>query len=273
MKFFRSILILSSLTVIFAFVSCTGSSETDEKEIDIDTNIEVTEIYKTDYETVTFKAADGLDIYANKYEIDKTSPVIVLCHQARFNKFEYEGTAQRLNDLGFNCLAIDQRSGGPIANQQNETNNLARDQGLGVDYLDAIPDIKAAVDYAASEYDQDVILWGSSYSSTLALWEALTNDKVKAVVAFSPGDYFPELGSLTDSLATLNKPFFITAADFEIEGEGGLNSLLSKTTLGENQFAFKPEANGHHGSRALWVNQVGGEQYWDALTEFLNTLK
>ncbi|MBD3637497.1 MAG: hypothetical protein HUJ25_09105 [Crocinitomicaceae bacterium] len=259
------LLLLSGITS-----ACSGADEQEQtREIEIDTTIIIDE----DYETITFKAEDGLDIYANKYEIDKTSPVIVLCHQARFNKFEYEGIAQRLNDMGFNCLAIDQRSGGPIAIKQNQTYNLAVEKGLEVDYLDAIPDIKAAVDFAAEEYDQDVILWGSSYSSTLALWEGLKNDKVRAVVAFSPGDYFPELGSLTDSLSTLEKPFFITAADFEIDGDVGINALLSKTDLGENQVKFAPESNGHHGSRALWKNQAGGEQYWEAVTDFLNSIK
>ncbi len=28
--------------------------------------------------------------------------------------------AQKLNDRGFNCIAIDQRSGGPIASMPNE---------------------------------------------------------------------------------------------------------------------------------------------------------
>jgi dienelactone hydrolase len=266
--------ILMVLVICASFYACNNkSTEVDTTSVKSDPNPEEIHFTSTDYETIIFEASDGLDVYANKYEIDKTSPIIVLCHQARFNKFEYEGTAQRLNDMGFNCLAIDQRSGGPISNQQNETNNLAVDQGLGIEYLDAIPDIRAAIDYAVTEYQQDVILWGSSYSATLALWEGLKNSKVRAVVSFSPGDYFPELGSLTDSLTSLKKPFFITAADFEIESEGGLNDLLSKTTLDENQIVFKPDANGHHGSRALWVNQAGGEQYWNALTDFLNILK
>jgi dienelactone hydrolase len=250
-------------------MSCKGGNEEKViEEIEIDTVI--TTSIDTDYEKVTFQAADGLEITANLYEIDKTSPVIVLCHQARFNKFEYDGIAQRLNDEGYNCLAIDQRSGGPIASQQNETNLNAIEQGLGVDYLDAIPDIQAAVEYASTTYNQDVILWGSSYSSTLVLWEALKNEHVRAVISFSPGDYFKEeLGSLTDSVAHLNKPFFITSADFEIEGT---NDLLQHVTFSENQIQFKPEGTGHHGSRALWTNQNNGEQYWEAILSFLSSI-
>lgn len=234
------------------------------------TGKEVAGLISKDYQTVTFKASDGLDVVGNLYKIDATSPIIVLCHQAQFNKFEYEGVAQRLNKLGFNCLAIDQRSGGPIASAQNETHLNAIKQGLEVSYLNAIPDIKAAITYAHKSFKQEVILWGSSYSSTLVLWESLHNDKVKAVVSFSPGDYFTELGSLTDSLSQLKKPLFITSADFEVEG---INELLSKTTLGDQQTHFAPEPNGHHGSRALWPNQTGGEQYWQAVSKWLEGVK
>jgi hypothetical protein len=144
------------------------------------------------------------------------------------------------------------------------------EQGLGVDYLDAIPDITAAVNYAYDHSGQEIILWGSSYSSTLVLWESIGNEKVKAVVSFSPGDYFPELGSLTDSITHLDKPFFITSADFEIEGT---SQLLQKVEFGENQIQFKPEGRGHHGSRALWNNQFNGEQYWSAIEEWLENIK
>lgn len=221
------------------------------------------------YTTITFEAIDGLTVSANFYKNATSSEVIVLCHQARFNKFEYDGIAQRLNTLGYNCLAIDQRSGGPIAKMQNETYNRAVKKGMSTDYLNAIPDIQAAIDYASSLFNKDVILWGSSYSSTLVLWEALDNEKIKAVVAFSPGDYFDELGSLTDSLSNMKIPMFLTCAEFEADG---LDALLSKTTLKSNQVKFIPEKNGHHGSRALWPHQTGGEQYWGAITAWLNQL-
>lgn len=266
-------LTLSILTLNFFLFSCGGEQDASD-EAGSDESSSTVESVETDGpQAISFESEDGLEVSANLYEIDESSQVIVLCHQARFNKYEYAGIAERLNELGFNCMAIDQRSGGPIAEQQNETNNRAQEQGLGVDYLDAIQDISAAVDFASDKYGQDVILWGSSYSSTLVLWEALSNEKVKAVVSFSPGDYFTSLGSLTDSLTNLSIPCFLTAADFEIEGPGGLNSLTSKMTLGENQTIFAPDSNGHHGSRALWPNQFGGEQYWNAITPWLETQK
>lgn len=70
---------------------------------------------KVEYpKVVEFPSLDSLTITAHLYQIDETSPFILLCHQARFNKFEYSGIAEKLNEMGFNCMAIDQRSGGPI---------------------------------------------------------------------------------------------------------------------------------------------------------------
>lgn len=227
-------------------------------------------VHDFDYVPLTIEAPDSVKIAANEYKIDDTSPIIVLCHQAQFNKFEYDGIAQRLNEMGFNCIAIDQRSGGPIGSTQNLTNLDAQKAGKAVSYLDAQQDITAAVNFTAERYQQEVILWGSSYSSTLVLWESLKNENIRAVVSFSPGDYFEELGSLTDQLPQLSIPFFITSGGWEAEAT---TQLLSKTELGANQIQFIPEGDGHHGSRALWPNQSGGEEYWEAVTDFLNQLK
>ena len=151
-------------------------------------------------------ATDGLNINANIYDVDKDAPVIVLCHQASFNKHEYGGIIERLNDLGFSCIAIDQRSGGPITNKQNWTNIRARQQGLDIDYLDAEQDLVAAVEFATGLYKGKLILWGSSYSSTLALYDGMANNNVDAVVSFSPGDYFAlERQSLAEMLPNFKK--------------------------------------------------------------------
>ena len=220
---------------------------------------------------IDIPAPDGLNINANVYDLDTDAPVIVLCHQARFNKHEYDGIGERLNELGFNCIAIDQRSGGPIANKQNWTNVRARQQGLEVEFLDAEQDIIAAVDFAEKMYKGKLILWGSSYSSSLALYIAMDNDKVDAVVSFSPGDYYtPIKKSLIEKLPSLKKPMFVTSSKRESED---LTALLSEMTLTDDQVQFVPEFSGYHGSKALWVGQPDGEEYWKAIEAFLEKIK
>ncbi|NQU33753.1 MAG: hypothetical protein HQ521_11000 [Bacteroidetes bacterium] len=220
---------------------------------------------------VEFPSLDSLMISANIYDISKDSPVIVLCHQARFNKFEYEGIAQKLNKLGFNCIAIDQRSGGPIGNKINETAIRALEDGKDTDYIDAEPDIIAAINYAVARYGKPIILWGSSYSSTLALYIAAENNNVGAVVAFSPGNYLSDYkGSLIDVLSGFEKPMFVTSSKREAEG---VKSLLQNVDMNDSQILFEPLGEGHHGSRALWKSQRGGEEYWIAVNEFLTSIK
>ena len=260
---------MKKYTLLFlplSLIACGDNSNDDvviEKEID--TIIEVSSAF----ETVEFEATDGMIVTGNLYETgDESAQSIVLCHQATFNKFEYDGIAERLVELGFNCLAIDQRSGGPIGSYQNETTLRALEQDKGIDYLDAIPDINAGVTYLSDRYGQPVILWGSSYSSTLVLYEAANNENVQAVVSFSPGDYFADtLGSLVPLYENFDKPFFLTSASWEAEQT---SAIIAGKELKDGQVQFIPEESGHHGSRALWINQIGGEEYWDAIESWLS---
>ncbi|MCE7996323.1 MAG: alpha/beta hydrolase [Roseivirga sp.] len=220
------------------------------------------------YTQIEFASKDGQIITGNLYKIGNTQPVILLCHQAGYNKYEYADIAPKLNQMGFNALAIDQRSGGPFGDQNNETANRAQAAGMDVGMLQAEQDLEAAVDYLYKKFGHKIILWGSSYSSSLALFVTSKSDQVSAVIAFSPGDYFGEQKpSLSVVLKGLDKPFFITSSKEEAETVSG---LLADYAMDENHVQFIPEGKGYHGSRALWQGQKGGEEYWQAITEFLS---
>lgn len=253
---------LAALVTAF-LLSC---NQAPRPELDADSAV----LKKVFPEKIEFPSLDSLPISADLYHVSDTLPVIVLCHQARYNKFEYAGIAEKLNDLGFNCIAIDQRSGGPIANKVNETTLAALEAGKPIDFLDAEQDMIAAINYGKDKYDEPLILWGSSYSSTLALYLATENEDVEAVVSFSPGNYLAEeKGSLIEKLDRLEKPMFVTSSKREA---ASVTELLSAMTLSENQIQFIPEGAGHHGSRALWTNQSDGEEYWAAIQSFLKKL-
>ena len=134
------ILILSSF-----IIGCTNDSQSKEsnKESVIQKEISNDSIPIK----VEFPSLDSLIIAALIYEINDTAPVVLLCHQARFNKFEYDEIAPELNKRGFNCVAIDQRSGGPIIDSPNETTLRAIKANKPIDYLDAEQDIIAAINY------------------------------------------------------------------------------------------------------------------------------
>lgn len=219
---------------------------------------------------VEFKSADGLLVNGNLYEIGENEPVILLCHQAGYNRVEYADIAPKLNEMGYNCLVIDQRSGGNFAGKPNLTAERAKEKELPSEMVDARQDIKVAIDFLNQKFKQKIIVWGSSYSSSLALLEGVSNKKVKAIIAFSPGDYFGDAApSLSSAFAKSDKPFLVTSSK---EEASALTTLMGTIKLKENQSQFIPESAGFHGSRALWTGQKGAEEYWNAVTTFLNKL-
>ncbi len=222
-------------------------------------------------QAVQFPAADGLLISGNLYEGKPGQAVVLLCHQAGYNRMEYLDIAPQLVEMGYTCLAIDQRSGGDFAGASNATVTEANKRELKPTMWDASADIKAAIDFLHQKYQQKIILWGSSYSASLVLHEAAGNEQVKAIIAFSPGDYFGEAApSLSKIFPNLQQAFWISSSQQEASG---LATLLEGASLKENQQQFIPQSKGFHGSRVLWGGQEGAEEYWASLQAFLNQLK
>ncbi len=218
---------------------------------------------------ITFPSRDGLIITADKYLVSERSPWILLCHQAGYSRGEYKETAVRLNQLGFNCLAIDQRSGSEVNAVKNETAALALKKGLATEYLDAEQDILAAIDYLYGLAKRPIAVLGSSYSASLALKVAVKNSKVKAVVSFSPGEYFGEKLNLKKVIVQLLLPVFITSS----KEESADAAELFKAIASKNKTQFVPAGTGIHGSKALWSSTDDHQEYWDALEKFLRQVK
>lgn len=219
--------------------------------------------FKEKMKTIEFNSSDGLPVTADLYFIDEKAPFILLCHQARFSRGEYSDIAPKLNELGFNCLAIDQRSGESVNGIKNETAVRAMMKNLPNEYLDAKQDIISAIEYIYSTYKCDVILLGSSYSASLALRIGAKNEHVKGIVAFSPGEYFGDKMNIKQQIQSLDKPTFVSSSKDESSAVKEMVSGLSSVTQ------FVPETAGVHGAKALWPKQEGHEAYWKALKNFL----
>lgn len=220
-------------------------------------------------QTVTFPSLDEVTITADKYVVSTQKPYLILLHQAGYSRGEYRETAPKLANLGFNCLAVDLRSGNEVNFVKNQTAKDAAKKGKPNGYLDAQQDITAAINYVAGISNKPIILVGSSYSASLALVEATNNFKVKALVVFSPGEYFNEELNVKKTTSMLYVPVLATSSRMEFEPmKKMLNHLKPKhLTL------FKPSKEGVHGSRALWESNPNHEEYWMALTQFFSQLK
>ncbi|WP_218597876.1 alpha/beta hydrolase [Polaribacter sp. NJDZ03] len=219
--------------------------------------------------TITFPSKDSLPITADIYKSKETPITILLCHQAGYSRGEYKDTAIELTKLGYAVMAIDQRSGNTVNNIDNQTAIAANIKGLGISYLDAEQDIEAAVDYIYNQNGgQKIILVGSSYSSSLALLMGVHNAKIKAVAAFSPGEYFKGI-NINKSISTYKKPVFVTSS---LSESAGVKKLVDKVNASYLTH-FIPEVKGIHGTRALWETTEGNETYWASFKEFLSSLK
>jgi hypothetical protein len=217
---------------------------------------------------IEFPSKDGLSISADSYEVIPGEQYILLCHQAGFSRGEYIETAKTFNAMGYNCMAIDQRSGEVCNKIENETAKRAAEQKLPMDYADAEQDILAAIDYIHNHTGKSIILVGSSYSASLALKIAKSNEHVDAVMAFSPGEYFKGI-NLEKELKGFSKPVFVTSSKKEGKDVAKLISGVNSPI----KIQFIPETEGDHGSRVLWPTTPDKDAYWTAVKEFLQKIK
>lgn len=214
---------------------------------------------------ITFPSLDGLTITADLYINNDTLPYMILCHQAGYSRGEYKETAITFTQFGFNCLAIDARSGDSINGVKNETAALAKKLNKPTTYLDAEQDIIAAINYIYKKSHKKVILVGSSYSASLVLKIGTTNDKVRAVLAFSPGEYFGDKLNLKEAVKTYNKPLFVTSSYDEYKTV----FYMLKEVPSKQEMQFVPSKGGKHGSKALWDDNPNHAEYWMGLTKFM----
>jgi pimeloyl-ACP methyl ester carboxylesterase len=223
-------------------------------------------------ETIHFTADDGVKITADQYLISDTdAPFIILFHQAGYSRGEYREIAPKLNKLGFNSLAVDQRSGKEVNGIVNKTNKEAKKLKKSTEYVDAIPDIEAAFLYVRDEMKaKKIVVWGSSYSAALVFYLASKYaDEIDGVLSFSPGEYFEIDGKKIKSFAVgVKSPVFITSAKNENKQWKEIyDSLTSDKSF------FVPNQSGKHGSKALWESNFDNKEYWKAVTEFLDKIK
>ncbi|MEP0264080.1 alpha/beta fold hydrolase [Dokdonia sp.] len=220
--------------------------------------------------TIDYPSKDGLRITADLYEVSKSDTFIILFHQAGWSRGEYKETAPKLNALGYTCLAVDQRSGGGVNDITNQTNKQAKKAGKSTGFIDAFQDIEATIDYVKKTYKpKKIIIWGSSYSSSLVLKYAGDNpDSIDAVLSFSPGEYFGKDNFIKNSASKIKVPTFITSAQGEKKSWSAINDAIATKT----KTTYLPKTSGNHGSRALWNKFSDSEGYWTAVKSFLNDL-
>lgn len=224
-----------------------------------------------DVESIDFPTAGGFQARADSYDPEAPSPtLIILFHQAGWSRGEYREIAPKLAALGYRVMAVDQRSGQGVNGVVNETAKRARKRGHPQDYLDAYPDLEAALSHARSQLQaKRIIVWGSSYSASLVLRLAAEYpEQIAAVVAFSPGEYFKKSKgpAYVETFAKrVKQPLFVTSS----KNERAQVKAIFDASPSEKKILFTPASGGQHGSRALWEKWSDHDVYWTAIKGFL----
>jgi predicted alpha/beta hydrolase len=219
---------------------------------------------------VTYPSLDGLLVTADLYLEDKDFPYILLFHQANSSRGEYNETAPKLAKMGYNCLAIDLRSGKEMNYIQNLTAARAAENKLPNSYLDAEQDIIASIAYVKSQSVKPIILFGSSYSASLVMKVGNHLPEVSAIIAFSPGEYFQPKIVLKSFLENFDKPLFVSST---LKENTFVKELVSEVSHNMLTLYTPTQGEGVHGSKALWENQKQSNETWLSLMVFFKNLK
>jgi len=226
---------------------------------------------------ISFYTPDSIKIFGDLYELDKKATTILLFHQGGSNaRGEYAPIIPQLIEEGFNILAIDQRVGGQYYGDYNRTlaNIPTNHFGDGYGYCDAYNNLESALDYMISSgYSGKKIVWGSSYSASLAIQLASNRQNdIDGVLAFSPAAGGPMKDCLPDKyLESLKLPLIILRPPNEMERES--SKLQFELAKKHNHQTYVPK-NGVHGSSMLVKERVGEnvEETWEVVIAFLNEI-
>lgn len=222
-----------------------------------------------DPEEITLTTKDGIQVFGDFYFTEADNPTILLFHQGGSNsRAEYAPIIPKFLEKGYNLLAIDQRQGGQTFGGYNRT--VAKLE-TSYTYCEAYQDLEGALSFIQSKkVTGPIVVWGSSYSGSLAIQLANKNqNSVSAVLAFSPASGGPMQDCKPDPyLKDLNTPLLVLrpASELQIESAKAQFELVEEL----NHQTYVAE-NGTHGSSMLVAERVEGsvEENWTAVFSFI----
>lgn len=216
-------------------------------------------------EAVELTTSDRMAVPGTYRRAVDPKALILLFHQRGSSRAEFFEIAPRLVANGYSSLAVDQRGGG---DKWRVPNRPAEEWGENDTHWDAMPDLEAAFAWASGQ-GLPIILWGSSYTAALVFpLAAAHGDAVKAVLAFSPGEYLAGQ-AVTKAAARVTVPVFISSAT-TLNEVGYAQPVFDAVASAEKRY-FLPREGSVHASLALIraENPDGYEEVWAAVLAFL----
>lgn len=216
---------------------------------------------------MTFKAADGEPVHTTLTQAKAGATgqaIALLFHQAGGNRHEYDAIAPRLNAMGFDTLALDQRSGGSLFNHQNQT---VQARGSSGSYGAAYADLEGALSWAQADDYKTIVAVGSSYSASLTLRLAAQNGQaLTAAAVFSPGEYFDDRNVVKQAVARIRIPVYITTGPDE---QANVDEVLQQADSAMIT-RYQP-THGVHGASTLDParDPAGARANWASFSAFM----
>ncbi len=222
---------------------------------------------------ISFYSADSVQIYGDLYEHDKASTTLLLFHQGGSNaRAEYKHIITRLTEKRYNVLAIDQRVGGQTYGGYNRTIALFNENDYN--YCDVYLDLEAALKFIIDlGFTGPKIIWGSSYSASLAI--KLANnypDKINAILAFSPASGGPMQSCKPDDyFLTIKMPLLLLRPQQEMAIESVAQQFQLAIDSEHQTYIANP---GTHGSSMLVDERIDGNSapHWKIVFDFIENL-
>jgi len=215
-------------------------------------------------------AEDAIQVYGEVYKQPESETIILLFHQAGSNaKAEYSShIIPRLLHEGFSVIAVDQRKGGSSLGGVNRTAKQVDESALS--YCDAYPDLEATLKFATENFNQKIIVWGSSYSAALVYKLAAKHPgDIQGILAFSPASG-KAMGDCNPGpfLKDIKSPSLAFRPGREASGESVQNQIITFKSFGIETYV---SAQGVHGSSMLNPDRAKGgvEETWGAVLAFL----
>lgn len=258
--------LLLFVLILLSMASCQESKNNNASEESL------TKENKT--KEISFFSNDSIKIFGDLYEINKSAPTVLLFHQGGSNaRAEYHSIIPVLEKEGFNILAIDQRQGGQVYGNYNRTVANIPNNEFG--YCDAYSDLESALGFISkSGFIGKKIIWGSSYSGSLAI--KLANqyqEDLNGVLAFSPASGGPMQDCRPDKyFETLKIPLLLLRPAQEMERESSKDQFELAQKNSHQVYIAK---YGVHGSSMLVKERVEHDvdENWKAVLSFLNNIK
>lgn len=137
---------------------------------------------------ITLKTSDNFEIIGDYYAtLAKNAPAAMLVHMMPATRESWKIFAKKLNEIGFQCLAIDLRGHGDSQGGPKGFQNFSDEEHQASAY-----DIKSAIDYFIKKGTtlEKISLIGASIGANLALQFQSRHPEIKSSALLSPGlDY------------------------------------------------------------------------------------